>query len=779
MENSTQLSVKRVPLEAIHQDPANVRLHDERGLEALKGSLARFGQQKPIVVDRRGTIRAGNGTYAAAKALGWTEIQVVETDLEGIEAVAYSLADNRLSDMSRFSEADLANLLKELRAEDALLGTGFDDADIDALLDALGEEVEPAEVDDPGEQELPEKPISRTGDLWLLGDHRLLVGDSTSAADIARLMAGEKAALLSSDPPYCVAYTGNDRPIHDGKSSGKDWTHVYREIDIKDLGEFLDKAFAACLPHVQDDAGIYVWHAHVQQPVIAAAFERHGLLLHQILVWVKPCATFGHCYYRWKHEPCAFGWKKGNKPKHGVGQLETVWEADWEGKQRITTFHPCLHPDALVLTEAGYRPIRSIAVGERVYTADGRFHAVTDVSSHPYQSSELIRIVAKGGNIPTLASDNHPFLVWRPERMKRRVIGGAVAWVRADEVRIGDYTMTPVLEEPEADPFPERDEEYWFLFGLYLAQGSIQKAGHGENRYPSFALHKKRQDLVARIREKWDSVGEYDPNDYGEERSQGLTLMAFDPEAGAEFEALGGRLAHAKRLAPVVFHLPRAKRLAVMQGWLNGDGCRVHDRSYWQGKTCSPDLAAHLALLGESVGYKTNLFRYDPPEELGTIQGRRFQSQRPEHHLYFFARDTRQRNSRITHLEHEGRSYTLRYVKSVERVPYAGDVWNLSVEGNPTFQTAVGMSHNTSKPTRLFEIPIEQHTRAGAIVLEPFSGSGSQIIAAEKLRRRCFACDLQPAFVDGSILRWQMATGKTATLDGQTFEAVAAERRAS
>ena len=99
-------------------------------------------------------------------------------------------------------------------------------------------------------------------------------------------MDGEIAALLSTDPPYCVDYTGMDRPIHDGKPSGKDWSHVYREVDIKDLGQFLDGVFTAVLPHVVEDAAIYVWHAHVQQPVIAATFERHGLLLHQILVWV-------------------------------------------------------------------------------------------------------------------------------------------------------------------------------------------------------------------------------------------------------------------------------------------------------------------------------------------------------------------------------------------------------------------------------------------------------------------------------------------------------------
>jgi DNA modification methylase len=164
---------------------------------------------------------------------------------------------------------------------------------------------------------------------------------------MARLMDGKRAALLSTDPPYCVNYTGNDRPIHDGKPSGKDWTHVYREIDIADLGVFLDGVFKAVLPHLQEGTAIYVWHAHVQQPTIAAAFERHGLLLHQVLVWVKPSAVFGHSYYRWRHEPCAFGWVQGSKPRHGVGQLDTVWEADWDGKARFSTFHPTSKPTKL------------------------------------------------------------------------------------------------------------------------------------------------------------------------------------------------------------------------------------------------------------------------------------------------------------------------------------------------------------------------------------------------------------------------------------------------
>jgi len=774
---SAGLVVRRVALDSLHPDPANARLHDDRNLEAIRGSLARFGQQKPIVVDSNGVIRAGNGTYLAAKALGWETIDVVRTDLAGLEAAAFAIADNRTSDLSAFDDAALATLLKSLQLEDALDGVGFSQEEIDDLLAAVE-----ADNATPGEDPGPEPPsavaVARRGELWNLGPHRILCGDSTSAEDMQRLVAGEKFSLLASDPPYCVNYTGNDRPIHKGKASGKDWTSVYREIDIADLGQFLDSVFAATLPHLLEKAPLYIWHAHVQQPTVAAAFERHGLLLHQVLVWIKPCAVFGHSYFRWRHEPCAFGWKQGSKPDHGVGQLDTVWECDWEGKSRVVgNDHPCLHPDALVLTDAGFRAIQSIRPGDRVFGNDGTFCEVTAVSAHPYQSAHLYRIRAMGGNVETLASDNHPFLVWRPELRKRRIVGGQVIWVRADEMRVGDYTMTPIPTEAEVDPLPEKDEEYWFLFGLYLAQGHLQRAGHGKNLYPTFALNKKRQDLVARIHAHWSSTSEYDPSEYGGP-SQGVSVMAFDAESGAEFEALGSRLAKSKRIAPLVMQLPRAKRLAVLQGWLNGDGCRVHNREYWQGKTTSPDLAAQLQLLGESVGYRTSVFRYEPPAVLGSIQGRQFRTQQPEFHLYFYERAPDDLARRPSYLEHEGHTYRLRRVKRIEPVPYTGDVWNISVDRCESFQTAVGMSHNTQKPTRLFEIPIELHTKPGQAVLEPFSGSGSQLIAAEKLSRKCRAMEITPAFVDVAIKRWQTMTGRQATLDGdgRTFDELSAER---
>ena len=341
------LTVRRIPLASLHLDPANARSHGPVNLEAIKGSLARFGQAEPLVVHAgTGRIIGGNGRLVAMQALGWTECDVVEVDLPAIEATALGLALNRTSELASWNDEALGRLLEQLRAEDAVDGLGFSPDDINDLLAQLAVPGDGA-IDDQGPQDPPATPVSRAGDLWLLGNHRLLCGDSTSPGDLDRLLAGETAALLSTDPPYCVDYTGMDRPIHDGKPSGKDWSAVYREVDIKDLGAFLDGVFAACLPRLAPDAAVYVWHAHVQQPVIAAAFEKHELLLHQILVWVKPSATFGHSYYRWKHEPCAFGWKRGNKPKHGFGQLDSVWEIDWEGKARTTTFHPTSKPTRL------------------------------------------------------------------------------------------------------------------------------------------------------------------------------------------------------------------------------------------------------------------------------------------------------------------------------------------------------------------------------------------------------------------------------------------------
>lgn len=202
------MKAELVPIDSLTFDPSNVRKHGEQNLATIKASLNRFGQQKPIVVDANGVVRAGNGTLMAAKALGWKEIAVVRSTLAGSEATAYAIADNRTAELAEWDDDALKQTLAALQIEDEDLAvaTGFDAKEIDALL--APDEVTEDEVPEP-----PADPITKLGDLWLLGDHRLLCGDSTKAEDVGRLMDGHTADICFTSPPYAlgnsVALSGN------------------------------------------------------------------------------------------------------------------------------------------------------------------------------------------------------------------------------------------------------------------------------------------------------------------------------------------------------------------------------------------------------------------------------------------------------------------------------------------------------------------------------------------------------------------------------------------
>ena len=173
------------------------------------------------------------------------------------------------------------------------------------------------------------------------GRSKLLCGDSTKAEDVARLMGPEKAALCATDPPYLVDYTG-ERP----NDSGKDWTAVYREIDIKDAGIFFLAVFTNILASIAPKTAIYCWHAHKRTGEIQAVWAKLGILDHQQVIWVKPSSVFGRVFYHFRHEPCMMGWRQGSMPEHdSCHDSDSVWEVDWEGKARIVgNEHPTQKP---------------------------------------------------------------------------------------------------------------------------------------------------------------------------------------------------------------------------------------------------------------------------------------------------------------------------------------------------------------------------------------------------------------------------------------------------
>lgn len=208
-----------LPVDALRHDPSNARKHDKRNIESIAASLAKFGQRKPLIVQQEGMIvRAGNGTLEAARSLGWEEVAAVVIDDDNVTAAAYAIADNRTAELAEWDDDTLASVLGSLKDEgyDLDADLGFSDKEIDELLTPSGDrEVEEDEV-----PEAPDDPVTQPGDLIILGEHRLLCGDSTKREDVDRVMDGERAAMMLSDPPYNVGFSYSE---HDDDMSDADY----------------------------------------------------------------------------------------------------------------------------------------------------------------------------------------------------------------------------------------------------------------------------------------------------------------------------------------------------------------------------------------------------------------------------------------------------------------------------------------------------------------------------------------------------------------------------
>jgi DNA modification methylase len=206
------MAVEAVPIDSLSPDPANARKHGARNLETVIASFRRFGQQIPLVVDKSNVVRVGNARLEAAKQLGWDTIQIVRTDLTSSEAIAYAIADNRTAELAEWDDDVLAAQLNGLLAEDEelLASAGFTDEELEELLGGI-DGVDPAEITEDEVPEPPADPITKPGDLWILGRHRVLCGDSTKTEDVARLMDGAKADMIHTDPPYGMSFQSNMR----------------------------------------------------------------------------------------------------------------------------------------------------------------------------------------------------------------------------------------------------------------------------------------------------------------------------------------------------------------------------------------------------------------------------------------------------------------------------------------------------------------------------------------------------------------------------------------
>ena len=309
------MTLETVPLSSISPDPANTRKHSRRNLDAIKASLRRFGQQKPIVVDVKGVVLAGNGTLAAATELGWPEIQIVRTELAGVDATAFGIADNRTAELAEW-DANLGDVLASLKAEDfPLAEIGFDEDD----LAELAGEPEPSDADAEPQidkaEELRAKWGVELGQVWQLGEHRIACGDSTDAKVWDGLLGIERAQLTHTDPPYGVAYK-------DSKGVGIQNDSLQGNA----LSDLVHSALSRCIERSNDDAAFYIWHATSTRRDFERALDTLGLQERQYLTWVKDSFTLGRSDYHWQTEPCFYAEKCGHRAKwFGDRAQATVW----------------------------------------------------------------------------------------------------------------------------------------------------------------------------------------------------------------------------------------------------------------------------------------------------------------------------------------------------------------------------------------------------------------------------------------------------------------------
>ena len=315
----------------------NARTHSKEQINKLRASIREFGFVNPVIIDREYNVIAGHGRIAAAREEGITEVPCVFVDhLTEAQKKAYILADNRMALDAGWDEDMLRVELEALEEMGYDLGlTGFDDKELAALFP-----VEEAKEDDfDVDAELQKPTFTKAGDVWTLGRHRLVCGDSTDPAVYEVLMDGVKANLVITDPPYNVNYEGSAGKIKNDNMAGEKFY------------EFLLAAFKNMESVMAPDASIYVFHADTEGLNFRRAFVDAGFYLSGCCIWKKQSLVLGRSPYQWQHEPVLYGWKKNGKHQWYTGRKETtIWEFD---KPKKNGDHPTMKPIPLLAYPIG------------------------------------------------------------------------------------------------------------------------------------------------------------------------------------------------------------------------------------------------------------------------------------------------------------------------------------------------------------------------------------------------------------------------------------------
>ena len=350
---STSLAVEWVPIERVFLSPSNPRVNDA-AVEHVAASIRRFGWQQPCVAKPSGEVIAGNTRLKAAKHLGMDRVPVVWFEGTDLEATAYQVADNKTSEFATWDEPALATILQHLRAEDALEGIGFSSGDIDDLLARLEAELGPGEGEDPGAGELPENPVTQKGDLWILGNHRLLCGDSAVPEDLDRLLDGAPIHLVNMDPPYGVKVEPrSNNAIAAGLSSFPGTSH-HQQLDLarhpgkrkptsklrpkdrplqndflpaEEFSRLLRAWFGNASRVLLPGRSFYIWGGYGNIGNYPPALAESGLYFSQGIVWDKCHPVLTRKDYMGAFEICFYGWREGAAHEFfGPNNATDLWD---------------------------------------------------------------------------------------------------------------------------------------------------------------------------------------------------------------------------------------------------------------------------------------------------------------------------------------------------------------------------------------------------------------------------------------------------------------------
>lgn len=335
MTNQPTMEIKELPLKELKPAAYNPRKKLKKGdkeYEKIKQSLLKFGYVDPILVNEDLTVIGGHQRLTVLKDLDYETAKCVIVDLPKEDEKALNIALNKIT--GQWDEALLADLLLDLQESDFNLDlTGFEPPEIDDILSNVHDK-ELSEDEFDVEEELKKPTVSRHGDIWQLGKHRVICGDSTKAETYKQLLDDRKANLVVTDPPYNVDVEETaGKILNDNMSDG-------------DFYQFLLSMFTQVENHMEDDASIYVFHADTEGLNFRKAFKDAGFYLSGCCIWKKNSLVLGRSPYQWQHEPCLYGWKKKGKHQWFSDRKQTtIWEYD---RPKSSKDHPTMKPIQLM-----------------------------------------------------------------------------------------------------------------------------------------------------------------------------------------------------------------------------------------------------------------------------------------------------------------------------------------------------------------------------------------------------------------------------------------------